>query len=112
MTVLTPSQIAQALNVRPPTVTKSIARLVEQGFIARASGHADGRIVQVQLTEAGNNILNDAAKAVRKADKQALKALDDREAKQLRVLVEKLSDALAKRDSKALKQAAKKDDNS
>ena len=34
-------EIARALGVRPPTITKSIARLQEQGFVERTTGHAD-----------------------------------------------------------------------
>jgi len=98
---LSSGEIARALGVRPPTITKSIARLQEQGFVERTTGHADGRIVRVSLTKAGKKILKKVRKATQKAEKQTLSKLTPKQQKQLRKSLELMADNLNGRDKKA-----------
>ncbi|WP_018689091.1 MarR family winged helix-turn-helix transcriptional regulator [Ahrensia kielensis] len=105
---LTPSQIAKYIGVRPPTITKSIGRLTEQGFVTKSTGHTDGRHVHVELTEAGRDILKKVRKAAKKAEKQALKGFSDSQIKQFEIALNQLSTNLVERDEKALKKAAKR----
>lgn len=110
---LTPSQIAKFIGVRPPTITKSIGRLIEQGFVTKSTGHTDGRQVKIELTDAGREILKKVRKAAKKAEKQALKGFSTAQLKQLETALNQLSANLIERDEKALKKAAKRqqDDN-
>jgi DNA-binding MarR family transcriptional regulator len=39
----TPSQLANLLGVRPPTITKTINRLTNQGFLEKRLSQEDGR---------------------------------------------------------------------
>ena len=80
---MTPGQIAKALGVRPPTITKTIARLEEQGFVQRAPSANDGRQVQVTLSENGRAILEAVADARRKAEKEAMRGIKKKDRKQL-----------------------------
>lgn len=98
---LSSGEIARALGVRPPTITKSIARLQEQGFVERTTGHSDGRIVRVSLTKSGNEILKKVNKATRKAEKQALSKLTSKQQKQLRKSLNLMAESLSARDEKA-----------
>ena len=50
---MTMGDLAAALKVRPPTISKTIARLSAQGLVARTGSQADARVVDVVLTEAG-----------------------------------------------------------
>lgn len=95
---MTPGALARSLGVRPPTITKTISRLEEQGFVTRAASSADGRQVSVMLTEAGRDVLGVMKKAVAKAEKQALKGLKKKERKQLEKILGKIEDNLAGRD--------------
>jgi DNA-binding MarR family transcriptional regulator len=95
---MTPGALAKALEVRPPTITKTISRLEEQGFVARAPSKEDGRQVLVQLTDAGRDVLGAMAKAVAKAEKQALKGLKKKERKQLEKILGKIEGNLVVRD--------------
>ncbi|MEQ8401371.1 MAG: MarR family transcriptional regulator [Roseitalea porphyridii] len=95
---MTPGALAKTLGVRPPTITKTISRLEEQGFVARAASASDGRQVTVMLTEAGHDVLGAMKKAVAKAEKQALKGLKKKERKQLEKILAKIEDNLTDRD--------------
>jgi len=95
---MTPGALAKTLGVRPPTITMTISRLEEQGFVARAASASDGRQVTVMLTEAGHDVLGAMKKAVAKAEKQALKGLKKKERKQLEKILAKIEDNLTDRD--------------
>ena len=88
--MMTPGALARMLDVRPPTITKTISRLEEQGFVVRSASDADGRQVQVALTQAGHDVLGAMKKAIAKAEKQALKGLKKKERKQLEKILGKI----------------------
>lgn len=80
---MTPGAIALQLGVRPPTITKTITRLEEQGFLARSASEEDGRQVVVTLTEEGANTVKKMRKALRRVEKQAIAGLKKKERKHL-----------------------------
>ena len=87
---MTPGELAETLGVRPPTITKTISRLQEQGFVQRVRSDSDGRQVVVSLTEMGRNVLGAMKKSAAKAQKQALKGLKKKERKQLDKILAKM----------------------
>lgn len=91
---MTPGAIARELGVRPPTITKTIGRLEEQGFVTRGMSDSDGRQVTVRLTDEGKAILDAMKKALRKAEKQALKGLKKKERKQLEKILSRIEENL------------------
>ncbi|XHC17518.1 MarR family transcriptional regulator [Oceaniradius stylonematis] len=106
---MTPGALARALDVRPPTITKTITRLEEQGFVARAASKEDGRQVLVQLTEAGRNVLGVMGKAIAKAEKQALKGLKKKERKQLEKILGKIEGNLVIREDTGEDEQSERD---
>ena len=50
---LMPSQLADRLDVQPPTVTKMLQRMEATGLIERRSYAEDSRVSHVYLTEQG-----------------------------------------------------------
>lgn len=102
---LSSGEIARSLGVRPPTVTKSIARLQEQGFVERTRGDDDGRIVRVSLTKAGLKTLKKADKAARKTEKQSLRKLSTKQQRQLSKALEKIAENLEIQEKRAQKKA-------
>lgn len=88
---MTPGELARLLGVRPPTVTKTLTRLQEQGFVQRAGSETDARLVHVSLTENGRAVVKAMQKAGRKTEKALLSGLKKKERKQL----EKALDAIA-----------------
>ena len=51
-------KLAEALNVTPPNVTGIIDRLVEQGLVSRTENPEDRRIMLLQITAGGRELLN------------------------------------------------------
>lgn len=93
----TPGKLAGKLGVRPPTITKTINRLQAQGFVEKRASEDDGRQAHIYLTASGRDAIKAIEKAVRKAEKQALRGLDKKEQKALSKLLSRveanLSDA-------------------
>jgi DNA-binding MarR family transcriptional regulator len=54
---LTPSEVAAREGIQRPTVTRVLARLEEQGLIARMPDPRDGRSSQVTASQAGRDLL-------------------------------------------------------
>jgi MarR family transcriptional regulator, organic hydroperoxide resistance regulator len=50
-------RLAEALRVTPPNVTGIVDRLVEQGLVSRTENPEDRRIMLLQATEKGQNLL-------------------------------------------------------
>jgi MarR family transcriptional regulator, organic hydroperoxide resistance regulator len=51
-------KLAEALAVTPPNVTGIIDRLVEQGLVSRTENQDDRRIMLLQVTAKGQDLLN------------------------------------------------------
>ncbi|MDO8364584.1 MAG: MarR family transcriptional regulator [Actinomycetota bacterium] len=47
------SELAEALRVEPSTATRAVQRLVNAGLATRSACSDDGRVVQVEVSEAG-----------------------------------------------------------
>ena len=62
---LTPSQLAEAANVAPSSMTHRLDRMVERGLIARSPDPENRVRVRVRLTDAGYGVY---AQAIRAAD--------------------------------------------
>jgi DNA-binding MarR family transcriptional regulator len=62
---LTPSQLAEAANVAPSSMTHRLDRMVERGLIARSVDPENRVRVRVRLTDAGYGLY---AQAIREAD--------------------------------------------
>lgn len=93
---LSPSQLAERLGVRPPTITKTINRLVAQGFLEKRASDIDARRAHVYLTESGAEAIRAIEKSVRRTEKQALKDLDKKEQKMLMKLLARVEDNLSR----------------
>ncbi|GAA0296501.1 MarR family winged helix-turn-helix transcriptional regulator [Kineococcus aurantiacus] len=53
----TPGELAEAEHVRPPSMTRTIAGLVEAGLVERTDHPDDGRQVLVSATDAGRAVV-------------------------------------------------------
>lgn len=51
-------RLAEALGVTPPNITGIVDRLVEQGLVSRTENPDDRRIMVLQATEKGRELLN------------------------------------------------------
>jgi DNA-binding MarR family transcriptional regulator len=55
---MTPGELAACEHVQPPSMTRVIAALAEQGFVDRSPHPSDGRQTVVTLTEAGRDYVD------------------------------------------------------
>ena len=51
-------KLAEALSVTPPNITGIIDRLVEQGLVSRTENPEDRRVILLQATDKGRQLLN------------------------------------------------------
>ena len=58
-TALTPREIAEIERVSPPSMTRTVAALVERGLVIRTDDPLDGRQVFISLTLEGVSLLNE-----------------------------------------------------
>ena len=49
----TMGELAEIEQVSPPSMTKAVGQLVDQGYVARSADPDDGRVVRLSLTEQG-----------------------------------------------------------
>jgi DNA-binding MarR family transcriptional regulator len=88
-------ELAERLSVRPPTVSKTIARLSAQGLVRRSAAGGDGRLVQVQLTEEGQTRAAMLAGLIEAVEREMLEELDGKDRKRLRKGLRKVARTLA-----------------
>ena len=91
----TMSQLAKALGVQPPTVTKMVTRLSAQGFVRRTRSEDDGRLARVMLTDEGRALIKKVDKAWKKLESEAVAGIDDKERKRLRKLMRTIEKNIA-----------------
>ncbi|MCB1462352.1 MAG: MarR family transcriptional regulator [Nitratireductor sp.] len=94
----TMGSIAGDLGVRPPTVTKMVARMEAQGLVQREGSKSDNRRAHVHLTEAGRQLLQRIDEAWAKADLSALDGLKQKDEKRLNKVLDKILVNLDRRD--------------
>jgi len=91
----TMSQLALALGVQPPTVTKMVTRLSSQGYVRRQVSDSDGRLARVYLTDGGRELVVSVDKAWKRLEREAMSGLDDKDRKKLRKLLRQVEKNLS-----------------
>jgi DNA-binding MarR family transcriptional regulator len=87
-------EIAHALRIRPPTASKTIARLIQQGLVSRQTTSGDARVVTISLTPEGQEKLI-AINAMAQMLEGEIEALfDQQEIKRLRKALRRIGDSL------------------
>jgi MarR family transcriptional regulator, organic hydroperoxide resistance regulator len=76
-------KLAEALKVTPPNVTGIVDRLVEQGLVSRTENPDDRRIMLLQATQKGQNLLNTLKE---KRTNQMIRILDNLSGEELSCL--------------------------
>lgn len=88
---MTMGELSRTLHVRPPTASKTIARLSAQGLVERAGGSPDGRVVRVKLSEAGRDKLAHVETATVELERELNAQFEPKEAKRLRKSLRRIS---------------------
>jgi DNA-binding MarR family transcriptional regulator len=82
--------IAQRMIERAPGITRMIDRLETKDLVERERRGGDRRCVHVRITRAGLGLLDRLDAPIRRADRAAFAALDDRELARLAALLERV----------------------
>lgn len=94
-----PGSLAKRLGVKPPTVTKTIARLQEQGFVTKRGSHKDQRQLHVFLTKDGHKIVDLIERAIAETEREVTGGLDEQEQFTLLTLMDRIHKNLEQRQS-------------
>ena len=88
------SELADILRVRPPTASKTIARLSAAGLIERRTADGDGRVVRVALTDLGREKSQAIEAIALDIETEATAHLDGKDRKRLRKLLRRVEKGL------------------
>lgn len=88
-------ELAERLNVRPPTVSKTIARLSTQKLVRRSAAGGDGRLVKVEITDEGHALVERLASLMEDVEAEMLKDFDNKDRRRLRKLLKRAARSLA-----------------
>jgi DNA-binding MarR family transcriptional regulator len=92
------SDLAAALGVQPPTVTKMISRLAAQDYVERRASQGDGRQALVFLTERGRRAVDLIDRIWKRIEKDSLAGIDEKDRKRLRKLLRQVAQNLGAAD--------------
>jgi DNA-binding MarR family transcriptional regulator len=92
----TQADLAQALGVEPPTVTKMLQRMEAAGLVERAGDPNDRRALRVYLTARAKRLRPRLDKALRQLDRQASAGLSARQQSQLVAMLGQIADNLGR----------------
>ncbi len=89
----TMGEIAERLEMNPPTLTKLVDRMVDKSLVQRAADPEDSRRVLVYVTDAGLALLQELQSKVDRHHAALQTLLGERNARQLERLLTMLVDA-------------------
>jgi DNA-binding MarR family transcriptional regulator len=73
---MTTHQLAERMEVSPPTVSTMIRRLVEQGMVERERDAGDQRVVWLTITDAGREVVEEERRRWREVFLRRFEQLD------------------------------------
>ena len=88
---LSAGAIAERLGVKPPTMTRTLARMEAQGFIRRQADIVDGRQMRAMLTDQGRQHVGAIHLAAKATENLALMDLTDKEVRQFLKVLRKMN---------------------
>ena len=77
------AELAEKLDVRAPTITKTVTRMEGQSFLSRAISRDDARSIIIALTPDGRRVLKIARQIVQDVEAETFSGLSDTERQNL-----------------------------
>lgn len=93
-TGMTMGELSRTLRVRPPTASKTIARLSAQKLVGREGNSPDGRVVRVGLTDLGREKLERIGAVTDQLEAELSDLFDSKDAKRLRKSLRRITKQL------------------
>ena len=85
-------ELGRSTAMDPATVWGVVNRLAKQGYVAQSPAPSDGRLVMVELTDAGREATQRMKAVAAEVSRETLRAFTDEEARQLLALLSRLGD--------------------
>jgi len=96
----TQKEIAEALGLRPPTVTVILRRMERNGLVRRETDPEDLRAVRVYLTERGRNLQKEVERIHRALEKECFFGFTQKERRRLHEFLIRIRENLEKATGK------------
>jgi DNA-binding MarR family transcriptional regulator len=87
---MTQAELARGVAIEPPTVVRTIDRMVRDGLVTRAPDPDDGRLSRIYLTERARSLRDELVPLAAAVNGEILNGLTANEARTLRRLLTKL----------------------
>lgn len=87
-------ELAEQLNVTPPSITAAIQKMEKLGFIVRQTDGKDQRVMRLELSEKGNACLEHTVAIAKQMDELMFKGMSQEEKLLLRRLLIQMKENL------------------
>lgn len=87
---MTQAELSRVVAIEPPTMVRTIDRMVRDGLVTRASDPRDGRISRILLTDRGRSLRDELVPKAIAVNAANLQRLTPQEGRTLRRLIAKL----------------------
>lgn len=87
---LSQAELSRDVAIEPPTMVRTIDRLVRDGLVTRVADPADGRVSRIYLTDRGRSLRDELVPMAVAVNEATLARLTDKEGKTLRRILTKL----------------------
>ena len=89
---LSQAELSRVVAIEPPTMVRTIDRMVRDGFVTRVADPDDGRVSRIHLTERGRSLRDELVPKAVAVNAANLGRLTASEGRTLRRLLHKLAD--------------------
>src|SRR5437870_11917566 len=84
------AELSREIAIEPPTMVRTIDRMVRDGLVTRVPDPADGRVTRIYLTERGRALRDELVPKAAAVNARNLGRMTEREGRTLRRLLRKL----------------------
>ena len=84
------AELSREIAIEPPTMARTIDRMVRDGLVTRVPDPADGRVTRIYLTERGRALRDELVPKAAAVNARNLGRMTEREGRTLRRLLRKL----------------------
>ena len=95
------SKIGRQMGISKPYMTALVDKLINDGLVERGSDPDDRRVVNVKITDAGKEEIEDFMKSAREAIIKSISSLDSEDISTLHEMMQNLRGIISKMDRKA-----------
>jgi MarR family transcriptional regulator for hemolysin len=84
------AELSRVVAIEPPTMVRTIDRMVRDGLVTRVPDPDDGRVTRIRLTERGRSLPDELVPKATAVNARNLNRMTEREGRTLQRLLHKL----------------------